>query len=66
MVNEVSLIGSRCGDLAKAEAWLSKGFLVPPSSARFGLEQFDQAIRAAKGLEWQKVLIDPQLTQMVS
>jgi D-arabinose 1-dehydrogenase-like Zn-dependent alcohol dehydrogenase len=66
MVNEVSLIGSRCGDLAKAEAWLSKGFLVPPSSARFGLEQFDQAIRAAKGHEWQKVLIDPQLTEMAS
>jgi threonine dehydrogenase-like Zn-dependent dehydrogenase len=62
MVNEVSLVGSRCGDLGKAEAWLSEGHLVPPTSARFGIDHFDEAIRAAMSLEWQKVLIDPQLT----
>jgi len=56
------LVGSRCGDLGKAEAWLSEGHLVPPTSARFGIDHFDEAIRAAMSLEWQKVLIDPQLT----
>ena len=66
MVNEVSLVGSRCGDLTKAKAWLSEGYLVPPTSARFGIDQFDEAIRAATSLEWQKLLIDPQLTRSSS
>ena len=42
MVNEVS-VGSRRA-LAKAEAWLSEGHLVPPTSTRFGIDHFDEAL----------------------
>ena len=59
MVNEVRLLGSRCGDLAAAEAWLGEGHLTPPTSIRYGFTEIYEAIQAAQGSEWQKVFIDP-------
>ena len=43
MVNEVSLVGSRCGD---RQGWsmAERGDLVPPTSTRFGIDHFDEAI----------------------
>jgi len=62
MVNEVRLLGSRCGDLVAAEAWLGAGHLRPPTSIRFGLHEIERAIEAARSANWQKIFIDPSRT----
>ncbi|MFV0445023.1 MAG: MDR/zinc-dependent alcohol dehydrogenase-like family protein [Planctomycetaceae bacterium] len=61
VIDEINLIGSRCGPFATAVDALAKGDVVVESlmTGRFPLRQFDAAIVAATNGDGLKVLLDP-------
>lgn len=62
VVDEVRLVGSRCGPMEKAVAWLAEGRLAlsPLTFETFPLSGFEEAFSAARSADVYKVLFDPR------
>jgi alcohol dehydrogenase len=60
VINEITLIGSRCGDMGKAVDFLAQRRFAPSDliSARFGLDRAEEAMGVAREGKSLKVLID--------
>jgi threonine dehydrogenase-like Zn-dependent dehydrogenase len=61
VINEIKLIGSRCGDFARAINVLSKGTINPSPliTARYSLAEAEQAFAHAATPGVMKVLVTP-------
>ncbi|HKI73179.1 MAG TPA: alcohol dehydrogenase catalytic domain-containing protein [Pseudomonadales bacterium] len=61
VVNEVTLLGSRCGPFGKAIEWLNDGriSIYHLAFARFGIDAFEAAFARARQAATYKVLIEP-------
>lgn len=61
VVREITLVGSRCGNLQLALHFMAAGLLEtgPLLAGRYGLSQFAQALNQAKAPGALKVLVDP-------
>lgn len=59
VVNEITLVGSRCGDLRRAMEWLARGAIDPTCliSARYPLTRADEALNRAATRGVLKVLV---------
>ena len=59
VINEVAVVGSRCGDLAVAVDWLARGAIDPTPliAARYPLSQADEALQHAAMPAVLKVLV---------
>ena len=59
MVKELTVLGSRCGPMDKALAWLGAGHLSVPLSVRYPFSAINSALEAAKSPRFFKVLLEP-------
>ena len=61
VVDEVRLVGSRCGDTATALRWLAQGRIDPRDliTARHALARMPAALRDARSAQHVKVLVSP-------
>jgi len=59
MVKELTVLGSRCGPMDKALAWLGAGHLSVPLSVRYPFSAINSALEAAKSPGFFKVLLEP-------
>ena len=59
MTKELTLLGSRCGPMDKALAWLGAGHLRAPSSVCYPFSAIYSALEAAKEPRFFKVLLEP-------
>jgi|TARA_B110000211_G_scaffold54060_1_gene59834 threonine dehydrogenase-like Zn-dependent dehydrogenase len=59
MVKELMVLGSRCGPMDKALAWLGAGHLRAPKLAYYRFSEIDSALVAAKEPTVFKVLLEP-------
>ncbi len=59
MVKELTLLGSRCGPMDKALAWLGAGHLSAPKLAYYRFSAIESALVAAKEPTIFKVLLEP-------
>jgi threonine dehydrogenase-like Zn-dependent dehydrogenase len=59
MVKELTVLGSRCGPMGKALAWLGAGHLSVPLSVRYPFSAINSALEAAKSPRFFKVLLEP-------
>ncbi|MBT3461472.1 MAG: alcohol dehydrogenase catalytic domain-containing protein [Gammaproteobacteria bacterium] len=59
MVKELTVLGSRCGPMDKALAWLGAGHLQAPKLAYYRFSEIESALAAAKEPSIFKVLLEP-------
>ncbi|MBT5204980.1 MAG: alcohol dehydrogenase catalytic domain-containing protein [Gammaproteobacteria bacterium] len=59
MVNEINLLGSRCGPMQRAIDWLAEGHFEEPSIQTLGFEACDKAFQYANDPAIYKVLLHP-------
>ena len=59
MVKELTVLGSRCGPMDKALAWLGAGHLNAPLSVCYPFSAVHSALEAAKEPRFFKVLLEP-------
>lgn len=65
VINELSIVGSRCGDMARAVATLGRGAVDPTPlvEARYPLSRADEAFAHAARRGALKILVDAPLTE---
>jgi threonine dehydrogenase-like Zn-dependent dehydrogenase len=59
MVNEIRLLGSRCGPMQRAVDWLNNGNFELPSMTSLGFQDCDQAFQLIDDSAVYKVLLHP-------